>query len=127
MRLLVVGESYPQSNSTTLVQAWYRFPAKAGREPVYARVQSASQPVAPGDYAGADLQEVADLQAGRYVERVAPIDDIRIDPLDTAAQTKAKVARAYQLAAARFASDEDLRLQFYGSFFDGTTVTVRGA
>lgn len=128
MRPIVVGESYPQDNSTTLLQAWWRFPAKAGREAFYKTAQANSQPQAPGDYAGLDQQEPADLQAGRWVEVLAQTDECRLDPSDSTVVKEQKISRAYALASARFSAKEDARLALWGTFSpDGTAWTIKSA
>lgn len=124
MRPIVVGESYPQENSTTLLQVWWRFPAKAGREAFYAASQANLQPQAPGS----DAQESADLQAGKFVEVLAQTDECRLDPSDSTAVKEQKISRAYALAATRFSAKEDARLALWGTFSpDGTTWTIKAA
>lgn len=126
MRLIVIGEVVPQSDSTLKGSAWFRFPIPEARQAIYAVLQSKYQPEAPGDYNGEDAAETSLFQSGAfYEERVG--DDVRFVPAAGLQVMEAQIAGFYALSAANFIKKEEGRWSYYRSAFDGQTWDVRSA
>lgn len=124
-RPIVIGTVTTGPSDLQIVNLWIRVPiAGAPRQLFYAAHQAGQTPAAPGDYAGADLQEVADFHNGLF--RECPIFDV-VDSGATQASRLARLVSLANLVSTNAGNDDTSLLAFYGSFYNGATWTPKSA
>jgi hypothetical protein len=126
MRPFVAGITGQNENIPGLqvLHFWFRFPVTdQNRQAFYKTVQGNASPQAPGDYTGADIQEVSDFRAGLFFERAG------FDILDTTAgqDITARLTRLYALAQTGTTAGDNATNQYYGTYYDGTSWHVKSA
>ena len=126
MRKIVIGQRATSQPGIQEIAVWFRLTVPVARQPYYAKQQASYSPVAPGDYSGSgpDNPEIALFQSGAWLER--SFFDI-IDPTSNAATIENRLQNLYAAAQSAVQSADDAALANWGSYWDGTTWTLKSS
>lgn len=124
MRQIVVGPLATAQGIQT-IQVWFRFAVPAARQAYYTTVQPNYNPLAPGDYASADLAEINLFRTGQWVER-SGFQDV-IDPTSNLATIQTRLVNLYTAASSAYVANDNSLLARWDSSYDGSTWTMKSS